>query len=509
MTAQRGHYLLMLFLGILAFWILSFYQGITTAIDVWYSSEIYNHCFLVLPCVAYFIYQNKKQLLTQPIAVNYWLLWPLIVLVCIQLFAQIGDVKLLMHIASFCALPLTIWFLLGNRVSQQIAFPLFFIVFAIPMGDQLIPFLQELTTDLAVPMLEITGVPIYRNGLYLEIPEGRFLVAEACSGISFLITSVAFGFIYSFVTFSTLKKRFYFILLALFVPVIANALRVYGIILTGHLTDMKHAVGADHLIYGGIFYCIILFILILIGERYKEASSNREVFREAALLTIKRNEKKQTARAFMVLVMVMGVQQFWFNYIETSAYKLVRWPVNQMHTGLAIKTQTEQHITPQLKNTTQVVEGRLISAAFTTSYNKVTATSFYGAYFDEISSELISGQHRFYDDQYWTLLNQSTVQIAGKHYNKLVLTTYEGQHRYLYYWYIIDGQSFISQTKAKLYQSYLKMMGKNSSGHLLMISSAANDDSESPNTIEKTLEQPEKVINTYYQQLNFTSQVQR
>jgi exosortase A len=498
----KSNYLLVGFLCILAFWSLSFYQGITTAVTVWYSSEIYNHCFLVLPCVFFFIYQNKKRLLAQPISPNYWLIIPLIGLVFIQLFAQIGDIKLLMHLASFIALPLLVVFLLGNKASKEIAFPLFFVVFAIPLGDQLIPFLQELTTDLAVPLLELTHVPVYRSGLYLEIPEGRFLVAEACSGISFLITSIAFGFIYSYVSFSSLKKRFYFILLSFLVPVIANVLRVYGIILTGHLTDMQHAVGADHLIYGGIFYGIILFILILIGERFRDPSVANQSCEESVSQTVNKEEKKHTALAFIMLIALLGVQQFWLSYIDTSAPQMRPWPVNKILTSLEFKARTQQHLQPQLIDSTLVVEGQLANKHLAEMTNREVAVTFYAAYFDEVSGELISSQHRLYDDKYWTLVDQSVLQIADKKYNKLILTSQKGQQRMVYYWYLINGQSLISQTKAKLYQSYLKITGNNSAGHLLMLSSPLIDSSDPFNDVKIFLEQPEKLINIYYQQLN-------
>ncbi len=499
---QTSKFMLLGLFSILVLWGLGFYQGITTAVNVWYSSEIYNHCFLVIPVVCYLLYQNKDQLIEQPIRPNYWLMIPITGLLAIQLFAQIGDIKLLMHMASFIALPLMIWILLGNKATRVIAFPLFFMVFAIPVGDQLIPYLQELTTDLAVPLLELTQVPIYRNGLYLEIPEGQFLVAEACSGVSFLITSIAFGFIYSYVSFSSLKKRCYFILLAVIVPIIANALRVYGIILTGHLTDMQHAVGADHLIYGGIFYCIILFILILIGERYRDTALTTTSSKKSDLPANSHHQQKQIAIVFVGLITVIGLQQFWLYYIDTSPIKKQYWPVDKMLTRLNFEAQNRPHLLPQLNNSTQVVTGQLSSKQPIGSDNKPKLVDFYGAYFDEVSGELIASEHRMYDDKYWTLLNSNKVQIAGEHYNKLTLTTQQGQHRIVYYWYLINGKAFVSQTKAKLYQTYLKVSNENASGHLLMLSSSSIDKVVLNTEIELILKQPHKLVNNYYQQLN-------
>ncbi|MEI8648950.1 exosortase [Paraglaciecola sp. Hal342] len=152
-------------------------------------------------------------------------------------------------------------------------FPLFFIVFCIPVGEELIPTLQAITADMSVMMLQWVNVPIYRSGLYIEIPEGRFLVAEACSGISFFIASIVIGSLYAYMNMQSRIRRVSFVCISILFPIIANAIRVFGIILTGHLTNMEHAVGADHLIYGWVFFSLVIVCLIGLGELIREKSS--------------------------------------------------------------------------------------------------------------------------------------------------------------------------------------------------------------------------------------------
>jgi len=251
----------LLFSLIILVWGFSFYKGIETAFEIWFISEIFTHCFFVIPGACYLIFQKRKILSQQCFKANYWLILPIIAISVFYVFGLIGDIRLFMHIATFISLPLLIWMVIGNQAAKCITFPLYFILFSIPIGEQLIPYLQELTTDIAVPLLELSSVPIYRNGLYLDIPEGRFLVAEACSGISFLIASIVFGNLYAYLSFEKLSKQLIFVLISIIVPIFANAIRVYGIVLTAHLTDMEYAAGADHLIYGGVFYAIVLLFI--------------------------------------------------------------------------------------------------------------------------------------------------------------------------------------------------------------------------------------------------------
>lgn len=451
-------------------WLVAFFPGISTAFSVWRASEIYNHCFFVLPCVAYFSYVKRQAIYTAYVGPS-WLLLSLVVpLLFIQVFAQAGDIKVLMHIATFSALPILIAGTLGVNACKQVIYPLFILIFAIPIGDQLVPLLQELTADLAVPLLELTNVPVYRNGLYLEIPEGRFLVAEACSGISFLITSIFFGFVYSYVSYKSLRKRTVFILLSFLVPIAANALRVYGIILTGHLTDMEHAVGADHLIYGGIFFGIVLFILICIGElirdkNYKFNSENK--YKSEIKLP---DTNFGSISPLIGLSLLIAVQQVWLTKITTPIESPYNYSL-QFPTLISM-TVTKNNWEPNLDTPSKLVKGEF----HLEQINAIT----YIAYFDELNSEMISTKHRFYRDDRWSLEKSSTISspINLKH---LTLISQSGQRKYVYYGYFISKKLFASAAKAKLYQSFLRLKGEDYRGVVFIM---ASDVSLSKNALD-------------------------
>ena len=67
-----------------------------------------------------------------------------------------------------------------------------------------------------------------------------------------------------------MQKRLLFVAASIVMPVLANWLRAYGIVMLGHLTDNRLAAGADHLIYGWVFFGIIIMALFWIGSRWQE-----------------------------------------------------------------------------------------------------------------------------------------------------------------------------------------------------------------------------------------------
>ena len=70
-----------------------------------------------------------------------------------------------------------------------------------------------------------------------------------------------------------MARRLAFIALSLIVPIIANGIRAYMIVMTGHLSDMRMAVGFDHLIYGWVFFGFVMLLLFWIGSLWREDDS--------------------------------------------------------------------------------------------------------------------------------------------------------------------------------------------------------------------------------------------
>jgi EpsI family protein len=116
----------------------------------------------------------------------------------------------------------------------------------------------------------MTGIPVLRSGTRFELPTGSWSVVEACSGVRYLISSVTLGCLYAYLTYQTTLRRAMFVALAVVVPVVANGLRAYMIVMIGHTSGMKLATGVDHLIYGWLFFGLVMFIMFWIGSYWRE-----------------------------------------------------------------------------------------------------------------------------------------------------------------------------------------------------------------------------------------------
>ncbi len=239
-------------------------------VRIWYRSETFTHCFLIPPIVLWLAWRRRSTLAGLP--VHPWLpaLGAMLLMAAVWLLSQLAAINALTQLTFTAMVVLTVPLILGKRVAQEIAFPLMFLFFSVPVGEFMIPVMMEWTADFTVMALRLSRIPVYREGLQFVLSSGNWSVVEACSGVRYLIASITVGTLFAYLNFVSLKKRLLFCLVAVAVPVLANWLRAYLIVMLGHLSSNQLAVGADHLVYGWAFFGVVIFLMFMIGARWRE-----------------------------------------------------------------------------------------------------------------------------------------------------------------------------------------------------------------------------------------------
>jgi EpsI family protein len=165
--------------------------------------------------------------------------------------------------------------ILGRDVAKGLAFPLFYALFLVPAGEELVPAMQTLTAQIASSLLSITGVPAHLEGIFITTPTGYFEVAEACAGVKFLIAMAAFAALVANVCYRSWKRRIAFVAVSLLVPILANGVRAWLTIYVAHRTgSVDLAAGFDHVVYGGIFFAVVIAIILALGWRFFDRGVN-------------------------------------------------------------------------------------------------------------------------------------------------------------------------------------------------------------------------------------------
>lgn len=257
--------LVLLLLGLL------FHAEIAAAIAIWISSTAYNHCVLIIPIAAYLIWERRAALVGLVPAPS---LRPLPLLIPLAVLWLVAERLGIMEVRQFVlvsAVEIAIASLFGWRLFLLLLGPLLYLYFLVPFGAFLVPALQNFTARFVVIGLDVLGIPNFSDGVTIDIPQGRFYVAEACAGLRFLIASMAFSVLYALLIYRGYARRMVFILIACCVPVIANGFRALGIVSLGYLLGSAEAAETDHILYGWIFFSIVIVLLILLGLPFRQA----------------------------------------------------------------------------------------------------------------------------------------------------------------------------------------------------------------------------------------------
>ena len=340
-------------------------------------------------------------------------------------------------------------------------------LFSVPVGEQLIPYLQEIAADGSVALLQLTGVPLYRSGLYIEIPQGRFLVAEACSGVSFFIASFVIGSLYAYLNLVSTKRRVAFVAISLIFPVLANIVRVYGIILIAYWTDMEHAAGADHLIYGWFFFAFVIVCLLGIGELIRDASVQPQT--ESPVTCSK---YYVSLPVLLCVILSFSSGYLWLYFVDG---RLVSLEPESMTIDIHLQECKEPgfNISPIFNNPNLVWKRSFVS-------KNGCSVSLHEAYFNGVDNELISDLNRIYDPENWSMIYGKREEVF---INKLgiplevrYLSSADGKTIKFVYWFSIGERHFNSKVHTKLFEIKEALKGNRNGGVIsVLVSSDQND----------------------------------
>jgi len=286
---------------------------------IWGRSETFAHGYIIFPISAYLIWQRRAALLAADYQPDWRAALLLLVLGSGWLLAHAGGVQVIEQYAVVASIPLIIWGMLGWRAASSILFPLAFLLLAVPFGEFLIPPLMNFTADFVVTALQITGIPVYREGTFFTIPSGQWSVVEGCSGLRYLIASFTLGTLYAYLTYRSAKRRIIFSLLSILVPIIANGLRAYMIVMIAHLSDMQLALGVDHYIYGWVFFGFVMLLLFWIGSFWREDDVTPQTGKNAQASAGQVFERSTFIKAIALMMAVTLPWALYAHYLDVRS----------------------------------------------------------------------------------------------------------------------------------------------------------------------------------------------
>jgi len=277
---------LLIVLGALALTAALYWPTSLEIADLWEDTERrgYTHGWLVLAVTLWLVWRDRTQLrslaLTPPP-------FGWVVVAAGSLGWLVGFNAGLLAV-TMLAMPLlvlaTTWAAGGLQLARRAAFAVLFLYFALSVWDLINPLLQSMTAWVNLWLTRLAGIPVAMDEYVIHIPAGSFEIAGGCSGLHFLVVALAIAALQGEIDGQDWRRRWLLLGMAAALALVTNWLRVFIIIVAGHLTDMQHyLVRVNHYYFGWFLFAFTLAFYLYLASRVSgsgrvEQSSTLQAF---------------------------------------------------------------------------------------------------------------------------------------------------------------------------------------------------------------------------------------
>jgi exosortase A len=440
---------------------------VTSAVRIWLVSPTFNHCALILPLSLFMVWQRRRALNPEDISPTVWAIMPLVLLTPVWLVAWLAGILEAQQFAMMTILQAVLLALFGPKFYRKLAGPLLYLYFLIPSGAFLIPPLQAFTANFAVMGLHVLRIPVFSTGAVIDTPTGTFAVAEACAGLRFLIASLAFGVFFAIVTYRSLLRRALFVMLSVVLPIVANGFRVLGLIAAAQWVGSPSVVVADHVIYGWMFFSIILVALVALGHLFSDRHKLEEEqgwIPESSHGFNARMTRIGLTAGLCALVILPGPLVAAF----LSAPELLPLPKSPPRVSPPWRlSNTQSEWKPVLVRPT-----RAFSDAFVLGGTKLDRyVAVYAG--NSRTSNLVRSASREADEKVWTFDSASSGELnIGRRRIPVRISTWlrGSERRKVWSFYVVGGEPVASSVRARMDQLLADLTGKRCLGGYVALS---------------------------------------
>lgn len=233
-----------------------------------WQTEQEGHGPLIIAASLWLVWQARERLMRAKIDPAPVMGWTILIVGLVFLYlSRLQQGLLTVEMGSI--LPVIVGSILicaGWPTLRALAFPLTFLVFAVPMPDWLVDAmtvpLKVFISDTVTRVLYAVGFPIAQNGVMIMIGSYQLLVKDACSGMNSIFALSAIGVFYVYAFRWKDKLRSLLLLLAIIpITILANFFRVFALVLMAYYGGPDLIEGIVHDLTGISLFVMALLLL--------------------------------------------------------------------------------------------------------------------------------------------------------------------------------------------------------------------------------------------------------
>lgn len=234
------------------------------------ENSYYNHGFLV-PLISIFLIWLKEEKILRINARPDKLGWAFFISgILIHIVSSLWQIFFTSGFSLILVIMGLILLFLGKKELKQLAFPVLFLIFMVPLplvAIANISFkLKIFATQIATLLINKMGVTAVMEGSIIKTSHSYLIVEDPCSGFRSLIAMVALGALLAhFLNASRLKKGILF-LSAVPIAICSNIIRITALSLISEAYGTKYIVGIFHFTMGVMVFVLSFLGLVSLGK---------------------------------------------------------------------------------------------------------------------------------------------------------------------------------------------------------------------------------------------------
>lgn len=250
----------------------------STVVDLWQlwtaaDNSLYSHGLVLLGIAAYIFWRQWDRHITEvdgpSIAVGNLLL---AVTSITWFLARLGYVQLLQELCLLGIVFFLVWSLAGLRLAKRTAWSVLLVACAIPIWEFATGILQSATVFVTTQLLNATNISAVAEDTRILIKEGTFLVEDTCTGLAQHRTAVTLALLYGYLTQARVPVTLLYVVIAVVMAFLTNTIRVYTVIVAGHLTEIQHPLVKNHIWLGWVMFALAVFLVMSVAGKWRRRS---------------------------------------------------------------------------------------------------------------------------------------------------------------------------------------------------------------------------------------------
>ena len=444
----------LMILAALVFWV--YWLTLTKLINYLINNDDYSYGLLI-PIVSCYIIFQKWPKIQQTLWGPSW--WGLPIIICglwLNILGELAADVYVPRVSLIITLAGILILLGGWRLIRLLIFPLLLLILMIPLPElvtnKLTMQLQLISSQLATGFLQLSGIPVFRQGNIIDLGVRQLQIVDACSGLRYILALLALGVIFCY--FYQRKPWKILILLIVLIPatIFANALRVAAMGVYPALLE-----GFWHGFSGWLIFIFCFGILAAVNYLLDRLSPPED--RKISNADLKTSEdiakpEKRTG--------------FWFHATAAAAIILISIPITQrasyapnypLREGfenfpMTIDSWKGRHV---------YIDPEMVAA--TKSHAHVNAeysspdhgwVSLWIAYYEtqKKAGGFVHSPKGCFVATGWQIEKSKVIDLAeGKPINWMIVNRM-GEKLLVYYWFQQRGRWLADETKNKFYMAY-------------------------------------------------------